>query len=455
MGSLPDYLILDPKVDRLPPAPLRELQSRRLRETVRYCYDAAPFWRRKFDAVGLRPDDVRGVEDLPRIPFCDRAELQADQSAHPPFGSYVASGPSQWRKFVTTSGTTGTPLKRVFSGRDWGYVLDRFRRNPTVAPGDVAMVLGPVDGLMGPMGAAESLAAMGALVVLAGLYDTRTKLRLIGELRPAAVSGTASYLLHMAEVARETGVDLPALCIRTLASVGEPGAAVPETRRRLVEGWGVQHVADGYGLTELFPIGGNCPHSTSIHVASDLIYTEIVDPRTGEPLPAGEVGEVVYTNLVGDTQPVLRYRTRDLGRLSTEPACACGHTGARLEGSVLGRVDDMIWYRGANIFPSAIEAAVRSVPQLGCEYQIELAGKGDLPTLLVRAESAVAGMAAEARDAIGAQLREALRESIRVNAQVEIVDPASLPRPDGKTKARRIVDRRQGTKPSAHGGNTA
>ncbi len=447
MASLPEYLILDSRADRQPPALLREMQSRRLREMVRYCYDAAPFWRRKFDVAGLRPDDVRGLEDLPRIPFCDRSELQADQAAHPPFGSYVASGPSQWRKFVTTSGTTGTPLKRVFSGRDWSYVLDRFRRNPTVAPGEVAIVLGPVDGLMGPMGSAESLAAMGALVVLAGLYDTKTKLRLINELRPAVVSGTASYLLHLAEVARETGVDLPTLGIRTIASVGEPGAAAAETRRRLLEGWGVQHIADGYGLTELFPIGGSCPHSTSIHVASDLVYTEIVDPETGVPLPPGSVGEIVYTNLVGDTQPVLRYRTRDLGRLSTVEACTCGHTGARLEGSVLGRVDDMIWYRGANIFPAAIEAAVRSVPQLGAEYQVEIGGDGDLPTLLVRAESAVAGLAGEALERATARLREALRESIRVNAQVQIVDPATLPPPDGRAKARRVVDRRRGTKP--------
>ena len=209
----------------------------------------------------------------------------------------------------------------------------------------------------------------------------------------------------------------------------------------------MQHIADGYGLTELFPIGGSCPHSTSIHVASDLVYTEIVDPETGVPLPPGSVGEIVYTNLVGDTQPVLRYRTRDLGRLSTVEACTCGHTGARLEGSVLGRVDDMIWYRGANIFPAAIEAAVRSVPQLGAEYQVEIGGDGDLPTLLVRAESAVAGLAGEALERATARLREALRESIRVNAQVQIVDPATLPPPDGRAKARRVVDRRRGTKP--------
>jgi phenylacetate-CoA ligase len=439
---LPDYLILDPKVDRMPHAQLRELQSGRLREMVRYCYEATPFWRRKFDTAGIKPEDIHTVDDLPKMPFCTKAELQADQTEHPPFGSYAGTSRSQWRKFATTSGTTGVPLKRVFSERDWRYVLDRFRRNPTVTPGDVVIVLGPVDGLMGPMGSAESLAAMGAMVVLAGLYDTKTKIRLIEELRPALVSGTASYLFHVAETAREMHVNLPSLGIRSIASVGEPGAAVPETRKRLLEAWGAQQIADGYGLTELFPLGGSCPFNPAIHIASDLAYTEIVDPKTGAPVSSGAVGEIVYTNLVGDTQPLLRYRTRDLGRLSTAESCACGHTGARLEGSILGRVDDMIWYRGANIFPSAIEAAVRRIPELGPEYQIEISGDGALPMLTVRAEASTEGLAEGAINSLRTRLEESVHEAIRVNAHVEVVAPRALPRPDGRGKVRRIIDRR-------------
>lgn len=444
MASLPDYLVLDPQVDRLPATQLAELQSQRLRAMVRYCYDATPFWRRKFDAVGLAPEDIRDLDDLPRIPFCDRAELQADQLEHPPFGSYVGSDSSHWRKFFTTSGTTGVPLRRVFSARDWSYLLDRFRRSPTVAPGEVALILGPVDGLMGPMALAEGLTAMGALVTFAGLYDTKTRIRLIDELRPVVVSGTASYLLHLAEVARAMRIDLSSRGIRTLVSVGEPGAAISETRRRLLEGWGARTIADGYGLTELFPLGGSCLLNPAIHIAGDLVITEIVDPTTGEPLPHGVVGEIVHTNLVSDTQPLLRYRTRDLGRLSTEPACTCGHTGVRLEGSVLGRVDDMIWFRGANIFPSAIEAAVRSVPELGGEYQIEISGNKELPDMLVRAELAVGVSGEAAAERAAARMLEALRESIRINAQVQIVDAFTLPRPDGRSKARRVVDRRRG-----------
>lgn len=421
---------------------LRELQSARLRAMVSYCYANTLFWRRKFDAAGLRPEDIHSIDDLPRIPFCTKAELQADQLANPPFGSYVGAERSHWARYAATSGTTGQPLRRVISARDWGYVLDRFRRNPTAGPGDIAVVLGPVDGLVGPNASSESLAAMGAMVVQAGLYDTRTKIKLIHDIRPNLVSGAASYLLHMLEVAQEMNIDLASLGIRTLSSVGEPGGANEGTRERLKRGWGVERVADGYGLTEIFPLGGNCLHSTSIHIACDMAATEIVDPETGAPLPPGKTGELVITNLVGDSQPLLRYRTRDIARLATSEACACGFTGSRLEGSILGRVDDMIWFRGANIFPSAIEAAVRRIAGLTPEYQIEISGESALPKMLVRAETLRADPPAEDRASLRARLVEALKDTIRVTATVEILAPGTLPRPDGHKKLQRVIDKR-------------
>jgi phenylacetate-CoA ligase len=442
MNGLPNYLILDPKVDRLTPPLLRLLQSERLRNMVQYCYENTAFWRGKFDAAGLRPEDIGSLDDLPKIPFCTKAELQADQQAHPPFGSYVGAARATWARYFATSGTTGQPVRRVMSARDWSYVLDRFRRNPIAGPGDIAVVLGPVDGLVGPNASNESLAAMGAMVVQAGLYDTKTKIKLISELRPALVSGAASYLLHMLEVAQEMGVSLASLGIRGVSSVGEPGGANEGTRERLKVGWGVEHVGDGFGMTEIFPLGGNCPHSTSIHIASDMAAAEIVDPHSGQPLPAGEVGELVITNLVGDSQPLLRYRSRDYARLATTGACACGFTGTRLEGSILGRVDDMIWFRGANIFPSAIEATVRAVPELTSEYQIEIFGDSALPQLLVRSEARQSNLSAEELIALRTRLAEALKESIRVSAMVEIVGSGTLPRPDGRKKMQRVIDKR-------------
>jgi phenylacetate-CoA ligase len=336
------------------------------------------------------------------------------------------------------------PLRRVLSARDFRLIIDRFRRNPTAGPGDIAVVLGPVDGLIGPMISSESLAAQGVLVVQAGLYDTRTKVRLIRDLKPNMVSGTTSYLVHMLEVAEELGIDLASLGIRSLSAIGEPGIAFAETRERLMKGWGVQRIADGYGMTEIFPLGGNCPHSSALHIASDIVATEIVDPQSGEPLPKGEAGEVVITNLIGDTQSLLRYRSRDISRLATTEACACGFTGARLEGSIIGRVDDMIWLRGANVFPSAIEAVVRSFPELSPEYQIEIAGDSALATMTVRAEALRGDMPASETATLRDRVVAAIKGSIRVSAAVDIVAPGTLPRPDGRKKMKRVIDKRSG-----------
>jgi ABC-type Fe3+/spermidine/putrescine transport system ATPase subunit/phenylacetate-coenzyme A ligase PaaK-like adenylate-forming protein len=434
--SLPDYLILDPALERMPADELRRLQSDRLRRMVEYVYEATPFWRTKLDAARVKPSDVGGLEDLARLPFVTRAELEADQAAHPPFGSYLAVDSRRLWRFMATSGTTGRPLRRVFSRRDWEYVLDRFERRARVEPGDVSVVLGPIDGLLGPMAGAEAAARAGALVVLAGLADSRGKVALVRDLRPTTVTGSASYLLHLAEIARESGVDLPALGIRTVVSVGEPGAAVPATRLRIAEAWGAA-VVDGYGLTELFPLASGCPDSTALHIASDFVITEIVHPETGAPVAPGEPGEVVYTNLVGETQPLLRYRTRDIARLAVDGPCTCGFTGARLAQSIEGRADDMIWYRGANLFPSAIEAIVRTFPELGDEYEIVLTRAGALPDLAVRVEKRD-GHAGSPED-VARRVGEALAAALRLQCRLEVLPYGSLTRADAQAKRRRVI----------------
>jgi phenylacetate-CoA ligase len=378
---------------------------------------------------------VASLDDLIRIPFCTKDDLQADQQTHPPFGSYVACDRRALIRFMTTSGTTGRPLRRVFSARDWGYVLDRLQRNSAVGPGDIVVTLGPVDGLMGPTASAESAARAGAMVVLAGLFDSTAKVRLIADLGPAVVSGAASYLLHLIDVAKREGVDLARLGIRTVVSVGEPGAAVEATRQRLTDGWGA-FVRDGYGMTEMFPLGGGCRHSPSLHVASDFVITEIVDPHSGRGVPPGEPGEVVYTNIVGDSHTLLRYRTGDIARLAAGGPCACGFTGARLERAIEGRVDDMIWVRGVNVFPSAIEAVVRAFDELHDEYEIVVDERRDLPRLHVRVELKP-GLSTD--EGVRARVDRALAVAIRVSASVELVPFGTFPRADARSKKRRVV----------------
>lgn len=440
--DLPVYEVPEAGFDTWERERIRRLQSERLRLMVRYVYAHSPFWRRKFDAIGLLPEEIRGVEDLHKIPLCTREELEADQHEHPPFGSYVCTPRWKWAKFFTTSGTTGTPLRRVFSRRDWEYVVERSVRAGWIRPGDVLMILGPVDAVIGPSLGSDVGEEVGALVVHAGLWNTRTKVEMIQHLKPTILSGTASYLVHLSEVAAEMGVDLRGCGIRTLSSVGEPGVAVDATRKLLADRFGVEQIVDGYGMTEIFGLGRNCAHSSSLHIFEDSVIVECIDPETGAPLPPGQLGELVFTNLISDTQPLLRYRTRDLGRLSDGAPCRCGSRLLRIEGAIEGRSDEMIWYRGVNFFPSAVEATVRRIPGLSPEYRIVIGGEGALPTLTIQVESVEAAPSSYTVARLQREASEALRGALKVRPEVEVLPRGSLPRSEGR-KLRRVVDMRR------------
>ncbi|MGA2466830.1 MAG: AMP-binding protein [Thermodesulfobacteriota bacterium] len=435
---LPNYRVLDRKLENLSFEETVRLQENRLKAQVFYCYEKAPFWRKKFDAIGLRPEDIKTLEDLTKIPFCTREDLQKDQEDNPPFGSYTASHPSTWMHYFSTSGTTGRPLKRIYSRRDWEYICQRYARSPFLEPGEVAMILGPSESLMGPTAVIDSFCYQGIMVVKAGRYDTRTKINLIKEIRPAAVSGTPSMLLYMGEVANETGVELSKAGVRIVNSVGEPGAGIKGTRERIMKTWGCQ-VWDGYGMTELFSLGRNCPFSVSLHIANDFVITEVVDPRTGSVLGAGQRGELVYTNIIGDTQPLLRYRSGDIGEMAKFGACQCGSTALRIVNAIEGRVDDMIWFKGMNIFPSAVEGIVRSFSDLSNEFEIVLDAKGVVQTLKVRAEASK-GLPATEYEGLRGRLLEELKRGINVNADVEIIPEGTLKKT--QYKGRRIRDNR-------------
>lgn len=433
VATLPDYDVHDPAVGSLPLEELRRLQGERLAAMVAYVHAASPFWRRKLDEAGVEPGDVRGVDDVRRLPFVTRAELQDAQAANPPYGSYTCSPRESWVRLFSTSGTSGRPLRRVFSARDWDYALANVTRRADVGTGDLCMVLGPIDGLVGPSAGVEAWQRRGALVCLAGLYDTETRASLIVELRPTVIVGVASYLVHLSEVAAGLGLDLAAAGVRRVQSVGEPGAGVPATKALLMERYGCREIVDGYGMTEIMPIGGSSPASPTLHVASDLVLMECLDPTTDEPVAEGELGELVYTNLVGDTQPLLRYRSRDLARITTEPTEE-GFRGPRILG-IEGRTDEMIWYRGVNVFPGTIEQVIRAFPGLASEYRIVVDRSGPLPELTVEVEEAAGPVDREA-------LADRMKAALGVRAQLSFLEPGALPRTEG-AKVRRVVERGQ------------
>lgn len=440
--GLPIYHIPDPPPHTWSREQLQALQSERLRRMVKYVYDHAPFWRRKFKSVGLLPEDIRGVEDLSNVPFCTRQELEADQREHPPFGSYVCTGPREWIRFFTTSGTSGSPLRRVVSRRDWNFIVQRVMHSGWLRPDDVLMLLAPTDAVMGPNMTTDGADRLGALVIHAGRWNTRAKIEMIHRLRPTIVAGTPSYLLYLSDLATEMGIDLRQCGLRALSVGGEPGGAIEATRSLLAERFGVERIIENYGMTEIFGMGSNCDYSPSIHIFEDAVIVECIDPETGKPVPPGELGELVFTNLIGDTQPVLRYRSRDMGRLSDGAPCACGSRFLRIEGSIQGRSDDMIWYRGVNFFPSSVEAVIREIEGLSPEYRIVIEGERSLPTLTVQVESLETQPSPDVTDRLAQEAQQRLQAVLKVRPKVDVLAKGSLPRSEGG-KAKRVVDLRK------------
>lgn len=440
--TLPDYEVLDAGLERLSREDVRAMQGRRLVRQVGHCYENTPFWRDKLQAAGITPADIRGLDDLPLLPFSTKAELQADQAANPPFGSYLAVDRRRLRKYFSTSGTTGQPVARSYTQRDWAYIVQRFARKPFLGPGDTAVLLGPTDGLLGPSAGVDAWEAMGALTIRAARWSTEGKIRLIHELKPTLVCATASFLLYLAERAAQLNLPFSDMGgVPVLLSVGEPGAAIEATRARMLRAWQAQMVIDGFGMTELFPLGGSCPTCPDTHISNDFVIVEVVDPQSGRSLDPGQTGEIVYTNIIGETQPLLRYRSRDIGRLAPFGPCpGCGSTATRIQGGIQGRVDDMIWFKGINIFPSAVEAVVRGFDELSDEFQILLEQKGEFQTMTIRVEIAPGlepSQQPELQRRLGGKMREAL-EGIR--CAVELLPHGALP--SSEYKAQRVRDLR-------------
>lgn len=431
---LPQYHTLDHTIEYLPPAAVQAMQLQRLREMVDYVYHSTPFWRRKLAAAGVTPADIQSLDDLRRLPFVTRRELEANQAEHPPYGDYVGSHPSTWVRWMETSGSAGRPLRRVVSARDWDAVLARFQRGPKLSAGDLAVLIGEVHHRMSFLALFDFLTRLGSLVVCAGGRDARHKVRLLQDVRPTLVAGTPSALLHVGEVAAAMDVDLSSLGVKRLISLGEPGPAIASTHLRLQRHWGPDvQIRDGYGMTELFPLGSNCSGSSHLHLPHDMVIVEVIDPATGLPLPPGQPGEVVFTNLIGDTQPLLRYRSGDMAALDPEPACpACGRTLPRLMG-ILGRVDDMICFQGEKFFSSAIAAAIHRFSELTPEFRILVDEPGGRAGLRIQIEVR-RDVPLPARGDLHLSLVEAITEATGVVPAIEMLAEGTLSRPQHKTQ---------------------
>ncbi|OGK84108.1 MAG: phenylacetate--CoA ligase, partial [Candidatus Rokubacteria bacterium GWC2_70_16] len=350
---------------------------------------------------------------------------------HPPFGSNLTYPVDRYVRVHQTSGTTGAPLRWLDTQeawewwlRCWGFVL----RGAGLGPGDRIFFPFSFGLFVGFWAGFEGARALGAMAIPGGGQDSAQRLAAMEALGATAICCTPSYALHLAQVARERGVDLTRLGVRTAVHAGEPGAGIPSVRARLEAEWG-SRAYDHAGMTEMGAYGFECEAQAGLHVNESEFIAEIIDPATGAP---AREGELVLSNLGRPCAPVLRYRTGDRVRAASAP-CACGRTFLRLEGGILGRVDDMLVIRGVNVFPSALEGIIRRFPAVA-EFMIEVYGRDEMDEVRLLLE-----VAEGESQQVAAAVQEALRVELGIRIEAAPVPPGTLPRYE--LKAKRLVRR--------------
>ena len=368
-------MIFNPQMECMSREDMRKLQSERLSATVKRCYETVPFYKKKLDELGVKPEDIKSVDDITKLPFTTKYDLRDEY----PFG-LQAVPMDKIRRIHASSGTTGKPVVGTYTQADldmWAECVARVFAVGDVAPGDVVQVSYGYGLFTGGLGAHDGAAKLGAVQLPTSAGNSEKQIMLMQDLGTAAICCTPSYALHLAEVIEKNKVDVSKLKLR----VGFFGAE-PWTwgiRRELEAKLHIKAI-DIYGLTEMCGpgVGGECLYQDGTHIWEDMFLPEIVNPETLEPVAPGEVGELVITSLCKEAMPILRYRTRDLSSLNYEP-CKCGRTAVRL-GKVLGRSDDMLIIRGVNVFPSQIETVLTEFPAFTPQYFITVDRKGNEDT---------------------------------------------------------------------------
>jgi phenylacetate-CoA ligase len=417
---------------------LERLQLERLKRTVQRVYSKVPHYRDKFDQYGLKPDDIKSLEDLQRLPFTTKDDLRDNY----PFGLFTVSNKELVRVHAS-SGTTGRPVVVGYTQNDMNTWTDLTARMVTMAgvtSDDVAQVAFNYGLFTGGFGLHYGLERAGALVVPASGGNTERQLMLMQDFGTTTLISTPSYALYIAEVAEKMGIKLSSLKLRLGLFGGEPWT--DEMRNEIENRLNIV-ATDNYGLSEVMGPGvaGECIHRCGHHIAEDHFIIETINPETGEVLPPGEEGELVFTSLTKEAFPVIRFRTKDISRINQEQ-CQCGRTTARMR-KVTGRTDDMLIIRGVNVFPSQIESVLITIDGIGPHYQINVYRKDYLDELEVVVELVSPEVLEpySKLEELEANIRHKLYSVLSINARIKIVQPGTLERTTGKSK--RVFDFRQ------------
>jgi phenylacetate-CoA ligase len=420
--------------ERLDRAGIESLQRQQLAAMLGKVLASNAFYKRKLGEARFDP----ARDPLERLPFTFRAELEEDQANSPPYGTNLTFPLDHYCRYHQTSGSGGgTPMRWLHtaeSGTWWKKLWGTIYRAAGVTPTDRILFPFSFGPFIGFWAAFDGATHLGNLCIPAGGLSTQARLRMMLDNEATVVCCTPTYALRMAEVARAEGIDLVSSKVRALIVAGEPGGSIPEVRERIETAWGAR-VFDHTGMTEMGALSFECAQNrgTGVHVIESEFIAEVIDPKTLEPLPSGEVGELVLTNLGRWGSPLIRYRTGDQVRLvRPEKPCACGRWFARLEGGILGRVDDMFIVRGNNVFPTAVEAVIRRFPEI-VEFRCEVSsGSGALTQVKLEIEPATP-VVADGPELCG-RIARAVQAALSFRPDVVIVPRDSLPRFELKSK---------------------
>lgn len=427
-----------PDIETMSREDLEALQLERLQALVKRVYQKIPFYKESFDKAGVNPEDIKSLADLTKLPFTVKQDMR---DAYP-FGLFAVPRKDVVRVHCS-SGTTGTATVVGYTQKDlenWGDCFARALYGAGCGPDSTLQIAYGYGLFTGGLGAHNGGERAGCTVLPMSTGNTKRQVRLMKDFDVDCLCCTPSYALNIAEVAQEEGYDIHEFPIYAGILGAEPCSEA--TRAEIEQKMGIQ-VYDIYGLSEVMGPGVacECEKQHGLHVCEDQFIIEILDPKTLQPVPDGEWGEVAFTTLCKECSPLVRYRTRDISRILVGE-CECGRTFRRMD-RIAGRTDDMMILRGVNVFPSQIEEEIVSFPEIAPQYQLILTTKGTLDHAELRVETVPEFPFDEIRrlEKLKKDLQKALKENLQIAVDVKIVEPKTIERAEGKAK--RIIDMRE------------
>ncbi len=429
--------MFSPEIETMPRVKIREMQLERLKHIVRYAYENVPMYKERFDKIGLKPEHIKTLKDIEKIPYTTKDDLRDNY----PF-KLLAVPMKKIIRVHASSGTTGKPITCGYTRADldnWSTCIARILTMAGATDEDIFHVAFGYGLFTGGFGLHYGIEKLGATVVPVSSGNTERQIMLLKDFGATALIATPSYAMYLAETAKKMDVlkdlKLRLVCMGAEASTAE----MHEALYRILGAFPTEN----YGLTEVGGPGvsGECREKAGMHINEDMYYPEIVNIEENRALPEGEQGELVLTTLTKEGMPILRYRTKDITSLTYEP-CKCGRTTARMA-RVVGRTDDMLIIRGVNVFPSQIESVLMAMPELGKTYEIIVDRVNYMDTIEVHVEVEDANLLTDYSklEELVAKIKHKLRVVVQLDVKVKLVEPFSIKRAEGKVK--RVTDLRK------------